>query len=237
MPDDRENEERSLRILLDLLSHDINNHVYGSTGYLELIEQMLPKDPTLRRYLNNSMNEMGEITHLVDNVRFLVSISHEPFRPEPVDLIMTLKRAQETASYRIKDKNLKVRTDLKEGDIILNGDRFLNDALVQVLTNSMKFDKDKDVTVELDVFISGDSAMLFFIDRGRGIPDNQKETVFTRFRRSIEEGDVHGRGMGLSVVKEVCERYGGKASIEDRIKGDHTKGTKVVLKIPLAKSR
>ena len=58
--------------------------------------------------------------------------------------------------------------------------------------------------------------------------------MFTRFKRSIEKGDVKGKGMGLSVVREVTSRYGGSARIENRIEGDHTQGSRVIIELPLS---
>jgi signal transduction histidine kinase len=39
-------------------------------------------------------------------------------------------------------------------------------------------------------------------------------------------------GLGLSLVKKTIDRYNGKIWVEDRIKGDHTKGTNFIILIP-----
>ena len=39
-------------------------------------------------------------------------------------------------------------------------------------------------------------------------------------------------GIGLSLVAKLIELCGGKVSIEDRIKGDHTQGSNFILWIP-----
>ena len=68
------------------------------------------------------------------------------------------------------------------------------------------------------------------IDNGRGIEDNRKTKVFQR--SDSNDSNVSGMGLGLSLVRKILENYGGNIWIEDRIKGDHKKGSKFVLLIP-----
>ena len=136
MASENENEkpnsdDRKTRILMTLLSHDINNHIYGSMGYLELVLSMVEDNPTLTRYLSNSMSELKSISHLVDNVRLLVNLSDEKFVGEPVDLYQTLRKASESAVYQIDSKQLDLNLDFEEGECIAKADRFLLDVLLQ----------------------------------------------------------------------------------------------------------
>lgn len=228
-------DERAVRILVDLLAHDINNHIHGAMGYLELMEHVLKEDPTIKRFMGNSVTEMRSVSHLVENVKTLVTAPVEPFIGEPIDLYTQLVMAQENTTHRFDKKTLELNTMLKHGEVVLNGDRFLQSALVEILSNSMRYDPLEEVQVWLSVELEGDNAVIMIGDQGKGIPDDQKEDVMTRFWRSIENEDVHGKGMGLSVVKMVVDRYGGRVRIENRVEGDHTQGTKIILKLPLWK--
>lgn len=233
MNDEETDGNWKLRVLLDLLSHDINNHIHGSTGYMDLLEQTIPDDPMLKRFLGNSMSELKAISPLVDNVRLLVNISSEKFEAEEVDLAGTLQNAIESASYQNDRKKLNVDSGIDKGEITLAADRFLKEAFIQILTNSMNGDTSEEVHIKVEHTLSNGHVVLSFSDNGKGIPEDRKEGIFTRFRRSIEEGDVKGKGMGLSVVNEVIHRYEGSVKIVNRVKEDHTQGTKVVLEIPL----
>ena len=42
-------------------------------------------------------------------------------------------------------------------------------------------------------------------------------------------------GLGLLVVNKLTSRYKGNISIEDRVKGDHTKGSKFIILLPTSK--
>jgi signal transduction histidine kinase len=233
MKEDTPIDEKAVRILVDLLAHDINNHIHGAMGYLELMEHVIKEDQTIERFLGNAMSEMRSVSHLVENVKNLVTAPLESFSGEPVDLYTQLVSAQEEVAHRFEKKNLDLQTMLKHGEVILNADRFIHDALIEILSNSMRYDPLTDVQVWVSAECDGDNALITIGDQGKGIPDDQKDTVMTRFWRSIKYEDVHGKGMGLSVVKMVAERYGGKVRIENRVEGDHSKGTKFLLELPL----
>jgi signal transduction histidine kinase len=66
-------------------------------------------------------------------------------------------------------------------------------------------------------------------DNGPGIPDTMKEQIMGPHRR-ITTGQ--SRGIGLYLVRTLIDDYQGKIRVEDRIKGDHKKGTRFVVSLP-----
>jgi len=70
-------------------------------------------------------------------------------------------------------------------------------------------------------------------DRGRGIPDDRKRTVFERFATGAT--GVKGFGLGLSIVGTIVEKFQGRIWVEDRVRGDFSKGA--VFKVMLPKAR
>jgi signal transduction histidine kinase len=55
------------------------------------------------------------------------------------------------------------------------------------------------------------------LDRGPGVPDALKASLFERFRRGGHaKGDPDGAGIGLAIVRAVAAAHGGAAWVEDR---------------------
>jgi hypothetical protein len=69
-----------------------------------------------------------------------------------------------------------------------------------------------------------------FEDYGPGIPDNMKQFIFKR--TGSPEAQVVGRGLGLTVVDHYITDLGGTVWVEDRVEGDYSQGTRIVMLLP-----
>ena len=73
---------------------------------------------------------------------------------------------------------------------------------------------------------------LQFLDNGVGIPDSRKETIFQR--SYSEDRTLKGMGIGLSLVKNIIYSYNGYITVEDKERGDYSKGSNFIICIPEA---
>ena len=76
-------------------------------------------------------------------------------------------------------------------------------------------------------------------DEGKGIPVELRERVFDKFFRAMRDGDTSsdnppGTGMGLTIARGIVEAHQGRIWVED---AEDTKGTKVVLALPIARDK
>ena len=55
------------------------------------------------------------------------------------------------------------------------------------------------------------------IDQGIGIPEEEQETVFERFKRGSNAAEKTGSGLGLSVVKLLVKGMGGTIELQSRL--------------------
>ena len=89
------------------------------------------------------------------------------------------------------------------------------DRVVQTLTNlvgnAIKFSS-AGSAIELGVTPRGDDVLFTVADEGRGIPDDQLETVFGRFHQ-VDASDARqkgGTGLGLAISRSIVEQHGGR---------------------------
>ena len=68
--------------------------------------------------------------------------------------------------------------------------------------------------IEVSVAPNGTGALLRVDDRGPGVPDAEKETIFEAFTRGSEV-EATGVGVGLSLVAQFAALHGGRAWVED----------------------
>ena len=69
--------------------------------------------------------------------------------------------------------------------------------------------------VEIGFRCQRETVFLRFRDYGPGVPSEERELVFERFRRGRNSADIAGSGIGLAVVQTLINSMGGSVSIED----------------------
>jgi signal transduction histidine kinase len=71
-------------------------------------------------------------------------------------------------------------------------------------------------------------------DRGPGIPADEQAHIFDPFFRGARavQDQIHGTGLGLSLVKKIVEAHGGSI----RVKSEPMKGAEFIVQLPAAPS-
>ncbi len=112
-------------------------------------------------------------------------------------------------------------------DIVIAGNRGL---LAQLSTNLLDNAlRHTPRGAGLDIGLTADDATVTIIvaDHGPGIPDDQREQVFGRFKRLEASRTTPGHGLGLSLVAAIARAHGGSVRLDD----NHP-GVKVMVTLP-----
>ena len=80
-------------------------------------------------------------------------------------------------------------------------------ALLNLLDNALKYSPGG--LVMLDVSRRNELCVLSIEDQGTGIPPDQVEQIFERYRRASTSMNVWGAGLGLYVARQVARAHGG----------------------------
>ena len=226
-----------IALLNDLMTHDINNFNQGIMGYIELLLQDKRLDEGQKKYAEKALVQVRNNARVIDNIRKLAkvrSMSEDDFTV--YDIHGPIVSAVQAVSKSSAEKTIQVVPNLAKGAHFVRANGYINDMFLNVIMNAVKFDSAKVVRVEVTVDEVKDSRGEFWVvsvsDRGRGVPDDRKQTVFERFATGAT--GVKGFGLGLSIVGTIVEKYQGRIWVEDRVRGDFSKGS--VFKVMLPKA-
>jgi len=105
--------------------------------------------------------------------------------------------------------------------------------LINLLSNAVKFSP-RDVPVRLKASRDGSEIRFEVIDRGRGIPTNQLESVFERFGQvdASDSREKGGTGLGLPIARSIIHKHGGRMWAESR----PGEGTRICFTLPAVAS-
>ena len=121
--------------------------------------------------------------------------------------------------FKVDNCNLKVLTDSKWLEFIIN----------QIVSNSIKYKKEKDSFIEITGKDYKDYITITIYDNGMGISKSDLPRVFNKTftGNNGRSNSSKSTGMGLYLCRELCNKLGHKIEIDSRI----DKYTKVTITI------
>lgn len=211
-------------------SQDIQEPLRRVHGFLMLLRRHLAghTDATLDHYLDVIATESGRVAKLAGHLaEFNHEGEREPRRERvPLDVLVMQVRSDllpVTRGRRVEWRIAPLPTVL--GDALM-----LRVALTQVLHNALKFSASRERTlIEVDGEVQGHEVTVWIRDNGVGFTPSQGMRMFELFQR-LHGDEYEGAGLGLTGVRRVVTRHGGRVWAE----GQPGQGATVFLALPAA---
>jgi signal transduction histidine kinase len=173
---------------------------------------------------------------LLSNVRKLTEIENSEENLTSTYIIPILEETIEYVKKSVVDKILNIHLDIPDPELRacrIYANELLMDVFENILFNSTKHNENfqVDIIIKISKHKTNDTndITIRFIDNAMGIADSLKKQIFQRAANQ----SVKGMGLGLTLVKKIVDSYEGNIWVEDRVKGDHTKGSIFHLCLPL----
>jgi signal transduction histidine kinase len=218
-----------------LLTHDVANYNVPIHGFLEMLLTDPKLDERQRRYVKSALAQSENISSLISDVRKLWKLKATEQNPLlQMDLSPILSEAIHDIQMNALYGDIQISYSTPPGKLMVNADSFLKDVFYNLLSNACKYGDQKPIEVGVQEYQERgtDFYRITVADHGHGIPEERKSYLFRRFDQLDSESAAEGHGLGLSVVNALAERYGGKVWVDNREKGDFTKGSVFSLIIP-----
>ena len=220
-----EESDRLKSAFLTNMSHEIRTPMNGILGFAELL-----KEPTLTIEDQQDFIQTIQLSGLrmLSTINSIIDISK--IESGLVNIVIGETNINEKIEFiykffkpEVENKGLQFiyKNGLQTEDAVIRTD---NDKVYGVLTNlinnAIKFTYDG--LIEFGYVLKSDSEpaeLEFFVkDTGIGIPENQQELIFERFRQGSESYNrgYEGSGLGLSIAKSYVEMLGGRIWVESK---------------------
>ena len=232
----RQQIERIKSEFVSVVSHELRTPLTSIHGSLALLASGL-----LGR-VNPKGERMLEIA--VSNTDRLIRLLNDILDMEKLDSgKMEIRRMQCSAKELIEHAVDVMRPMAQHQHITLSATRselFIyadRDRIIQCLTNllsnAIKF-SDPGGTVKVAAKSIGTHAQFEVCDRGRGIPEDKRNSIFERFQQ-VDTSDSRkrgGTGLGLAISRNIVEQHGGKIWVESQL----GVGSTFFFTVPLAEN-
>ena len=198
--------------------HDLNNYLMVLTGNLSLLNE-IEKDEKHRKLIQNIL----EATKLMRNtIEELKDLSPDfVSKKEPVNLVEIAKKSLE---FLLSGTKIVYEIHTEEPLSMVYGDsgqiyRIFQNIIVNA-KQAMGEEGKISVTMknifnngEIPYLSKGKFILVMISDTGPGIPQEYIDKIFDPFFTMKKEG----KGLGLSIVKNIIEKMGGKIEVESKL--------------------
>lgn len=174
----------------------------------------------VRHYADLIRRENRRMNDQVEKVLELALAERNELRMvrEAVDLDEILLHAVESMNLQAHAKGSSIVLEENDPLPVFNGDPFhLERTFTNLLDNAIKYSPPGNV-ITVSTKRGQDQFSISFADQGIGISEEEQSRIFDRFYR-VSTGNLHdvkGFGLGLSYVKTIVERHGGKISLQSK---------------------
>jgi len=223
-----EAERNRAEFYLDLLSHDIGNIHQGISSWT-FFALDAKEDGEKREMALGKIDELQRrALKLVKNVLLISRLKSMKLDLVSVDLVSMARKSSRDVSGLFPERRIDIEISGPE-EVRIQGETLISEIFFNMMQNSFKFIQGDEGMIDLTIEDMGDLARIRYSDNGPGIPDELKKVVLSRLNRDSRHNNT---GIGLSLVKELVERYGGTMRITDRVQGDYSQGVCFIIDLP-----
>jgi len=212
--------DRVRRQLLADVSHELTTPITAMRGYLETLSmpELSVSDATRARYLGIISEETARLEQLIGDLLDLARLEGGggTLRFEPVAVSQLFSRVEARHGHASEEAGVQFRSTIEPGAGTVMGDRDrLEQAIQNLAANALRYSPRGSV-IKIGAKRTSDGVMLSVEDAGSaGIPAEHLPHIFDRFYKvdASRTGVSTGSGLGLSIVKAIVERHGGRMAV------------------------
>jgi two-component system phosphate regulon sensor histidine kinase PhoR len=228
---DLERLERVRKDFVANVSHELRTPLAAIQGFAEtLLDGALEDTENNRRFVEIISAQAIRLSNIASDLLALSELdSGKTAAPEAVSIRSVLDSALLSVEAEARARNVAVRLGKIEYFEVLGQKTRLEQVLVNLLDNAVKFNRPGgDVQVET-LRLDG-TGRIVISDTGIGIPSEDLPRIFERFYRvdKARSRAVGGTGLGLSIVKHAVENMGGQVRVDSQL----GKGSIVTVTLP-----
>ncbi len=226
--------------LLAVATHDLKNPLSAIAGMSDILLEMKRTQPDPDAETQRDIGQLQQIHHTAQHMFELVRaiLANEGLEQAQhlqtsifnmADVCTAVAKFNEPAAAR---KQITLHTDIAPQVMVAGDAARLREACDNYVTNAIKYSPPgSSVTLRLSINRTTHTCTIAVSDRGPGITPEDQARLFTKFQKLTAKptGGELSTGLGLSIVKTVVERHGGKVGCNS----EPGQGATFWMKIPL----
>lgn len=218
---ERRNED--LNSFAYIASHDLKEPIRGIYNNVILLEEDNKDkiDANCKKRLDRISILCFKMEKLINDLLNYARMKDQEFVIKRIDLNSIINEIKDTIELSYEKQNIYI-TITQELPKIICDTVTVAELFRNLINNGIKYNENKEKHIEIgykEITENRIPKYAFYVkDNGTGIEKKYQKEIFNVFKRLDNTEDiVKGTGMGLSFVKRIIERHGGKIWLESEI--------------------
>ncbi|MHA1225685.1 MAG: sensor histidine kinase [Candidatus Hodarchaeales archaeon] len=230
-------------LVTNIISHDIPNYLNIVNSALESLQVSDEKEQDFSRFLGIAHQNTKKAIEILRELRNISLIEEHLENFYSVNLLIILQKTIENIKTLFTDRKVNITFNnlLRDSNPWILANNLVSEIFLNILTNAVKYAPDKNETkIDIDIYDVVNKQEFIEVkitDYGKGIPPEIQEVLFDRKIR-IERGWQPAKdstGIGMTIIKSLCNAFGAEIEYTNRLTHDWTKGTVIFVRFPQLK--
>ncbi len=217
---------------LAMLVHELRNPLSAIAYALPVIREYCEPSIETTRAVDVVERQVAHVSRLVEDAMDVarMSLKKLEIRKCRLELSECVRDAIDASLPYIHSRSHTFTQSMSGHKILLDADPMrLAQALTNLLCNAARYTPEGGRIV-LSTALDGPFAVISIRDSGVGIEPHKLRSIFTMFEQGSDQ-HFGGLGMGLALVKEICELHDGTVVVTS---DGSAKGSEFIVRLPIA---
>lgn len=213
------------------VTHELKTPIAITQLNLETLQKRKLDEDKQQKLISNTLQEANRLNNLCNNILLAAQLEANAYATTKQEINFSDLAGGCVDDFKSRFPQRIISEQITPG-LYLSGENLLLQMLVNnLMENAMKYSPKESV---ITLVVSQANRQLFcsVADEGMGIPDAEKQKIFTKFYRIGNENTrtTQGTGLGLYLCSKIVRGHGGSIAVSD----NQPRGTIVTVTLPLA---
>ncbi|OGS12574.1 MAG: hypothetical protein A2285_07610 [Elusimicrobia bacterium RIFOXYA12_FULL_57_11] len=196
------------------VAHDLRAPLLTMQGYINLLDREFPPEAKQAGYVKNVRESSERLFKMLENILDISKMEAGHLKPDlrKINASKFLSSAAESFRALFAEKRIELVVEEGGGAVEFSADSSLLRRVIEnLLSNAWKFTP-AGGRVAASSAVEDGKLVFMVTDTGPGIPADQLEAIFEKYKRLKSGEGEAGFGLGLAIARKIVELHGGTIS-------------------------
>ncbi|MDO6623641.1 PAS domain-containing sensor histidine kinase [Oceanihabitans sp. 1_MG-2023] len=210
-------QNNQLRNFAHIVTHNLKQHA-GNFESLIYLYHEAETNSEKKELINHLETLSNSLTKTINNLNQVVSVqANKNNRVEKIFIAQEVKNVLNSLDFVIAENKVTIHNNINTNLFINYNPSYFESVILNLLTNAIKYKHpERDPVISIDSKVENKTLYLIISDNGLGIDLNKYgDNVFGLYK-TFHKND-NSEGVGLYLIKNQIESFGGKIAIESQV--------------------